>query len=399
MGIPLSSSDVNPSANPERPAFDVYPSSPDGESAGADLLEKILTESVFQRKLAHFICVYSLEVSAWEPGVSDPPYGEYFERLKSCVRFHAEQLRELLSQQSASPDLTREQKQRTFERLTFDANPPVLSQAAFAPEVLTLASIETTLASLPERYTLVARKPSNKDDAAVERKSLGGDPMRDCVLASSLLSRADGAVEFFQKEYFSYLQGIAFKVHAHFGNDPDQWWNEFLDHLAGYTRDRGKLLTFQGKCALQYWLRVVVWNFLRRRPIYSNGFEFPEEIAMMESNEDDVSRGESLKKFTDLVRKALEALTDKDRLLLSLIYIESMLKKDIAAMFQVHAGQIGRWEERALQGLRKAIALELENQPRKATYDDIFADMAESPREFSEALMAALQPLRNEDAE
>lgn len=350
MRPPSSTSDFDDTADPAYPSSDVHSGSRDSDLAhdATVSLEKILENPEFQRKIAHFIRVYSVEVSAWEMSVSDERYSRYYERMMSCVRFHAGQL------------------QNSVGRLT-------------------RASVNAMLVFLQEGHS------------AADRTSLGGNPLRDCVLASAMLCKTQGAVEYFQKQYYGYLQGIAFQVHAHFGNDPDEWWNEFLDFLAGYTHEKGKLATYQGKCALQYWLRVVLWNYLRRRPIYGSAYEFPEEIPMVGSNEEELSLQESVALFTKLIREALEALPEKYRLLLSMIYIDSLLKKDIAAVFQVHPGQITRWEEKGLRILRKEITKRLETLPRKDLHEEIIGGIVNKPEEFCEAMTKALKELRSLD--
>lgn len=227
--------------------------------------------------------------------------------------------------------------------------------------------------------------------------AMGGNPLRDCVLAVAMLLKESRAVGVFENDYFVYLKGVAFRVRSNFGSDPAEWWNEFLDFLAGYTHSNGKLKKYQGKSALKFWLRVVLWNFLRRRPIPGGATEFPEDPPMASTEPDELALNESIGVFTDVVRNALLSMAEKDRLLLSMIYIDNLLKKDIAAVFQVHPGQIGRWQETALGNFRSNLMNCLEKLPRKDLYEEIMGGIVNNPKEFSEALVAALQRLRTEE--
>ena len=94
---------------------------------------------------------------------------------------------------------------------------------------------------------------------------LGGNPLRDVVLAVAMVHKDDAATRTFEDEYLSFSKGMAGKFHPRLAEDTDEWWYDLLDHLAGYTNPPGKLDRFYGRCALRNWLGTVVWNFLRRR--------------------------------------------------------------------------------------------------------------------------------------
>jgi hypothetical protein len=223
--------------------------------------------------------------------------------------------------------------------------------------------------------------------------ALGGDPLRDIVLAAALLTKDSQAIMVFENDYLGYLTGIASRVHPHFGKNSDEWWNEFLDFLAGYSHSNGKLKTYCGRSALRFWLRVVLWNFLRRRPIPRSAPEITEHVSPNET--DHIELNESITLFADLVRDSLQAMPDRDRLLLSMIYIDNLLKKDIAAVFRVHPGQIGRWESNALQTFRKELCDRLEKLPHKDVHEEIMGGIVNNPKEFAEALIIALKQMSN----
>ncbi|MBN2293281.1 MAG: hypothetical protein JXM70_12695 [Pirellulales bacterium] len=93
---------------------------------------------------------------------------------------------------------------------------------------------------------------------------LGGDPMRDVVLAEAMTARDGRAPTVFEADYYGFSCGLAGRLNRRLVDNPDEWWNEFLDHLAGYSKQPGRLEKFAGRCGLQNWLGTVLWNFLRR---------------------------------------------------------------------------------------------------------------------------------------
>ncbi|MDR0391822.1 MAG: hypothetical protein LBH59_07945 [Planctomycetaceae bacterium] len=297
-----------------------------------------------QRNIASLIRVYSAEVCEKEIDESHAHFETYLQFLIVCIRFHA--------------------GQSQFE-----------------------LQIDELIQALQN-----GRSPSMNT-------CLGGDPLRDCVLAVSLLSKDRKAVVVFEKDYFNYLKSIARRIHATFGNDADDWWNEFLDFLAGYSRTNGKLEKYQGKSALRPWLRVVLWNFLRRRPIADNTTEIIEDALATKPNTNEIELNENITFFANLVRESVQEIPKRDRLLLAMIYIDNLLKKDIAAMFQVHPGQIGRWERAAVDLFRQNLLHRLENLPNRDSYETLVGGIANNPKEFSEALIETLKLLRNENTD
>jgi hypothetical protein len=155
----------------------------------------------------------------------------------------------------------------------------------------------------------------------------------------------------------------------------------------------------QGKSALRPWLRVVLWNFLRRRPIADNTTEIIEDALATKPHTNEIELNENITFFANLVRESIQVIPKRDRLLLSMIYIDNLLKKDIAAMFQVHPGQIGRWERAAVDLFRQNLLHRLENLPNRDSYDTLVGGIANNPKEFSEALVEALKQLRNENVD
>ena len=75
---------------------------------------------------------------------------------------------------------------------------------------------------------------------------LGGDPLRDIVLAVAMVAKDGRATQVFQDDYYAFAVAVAAKVHQRLADDPDPWWSELLDDLAGYTRPKAKLDQYKG---------------------------------------------------------------------------------------------------------------------------------------------------------
>lgn len=296
----------------------------------------------FECKVASLICIYSIEVC--ERAIVKPSehYAVYYEGMIVCLRFHTEQ---------------------------------------------SLRSLDESVCCLQQE-----RSP-------VSGASLGGNPLRDCVLAVAMLVKGAKAVTVFEKDYFGYLKGIAFRAHPVFGSTPDEWWNEFLDFLAGYSHSNGKLKRYQGKSGLRPWLRIVCWNFLRRRFIPTGISDTVDETSTLDSDMIKFESNDTVSIFSKLVKGALLAIPKEDRLLLSLIYIDKLPKKDIALIFNVHPGQIGRRETKAIERLREELATRLEDLPHKDLSDEILCGSEENPTAFTETLIESLMMMRIIDTE
>jgi RNA polymerase sigma factor (sigma-70 family) len=227
--------------------------------------------------------------------------------------------------------------------------------------------------------------------------SMGGNPVRDCVLATAMLLKSGTAVIRFETDYSAFLRGVAYKVHRNFGNEPDEWWNEFLDFLAGYSSENGKLNKYEGKSALKFWLRIVLWNFLKRRPIPSEADEFLNELPDRHSNKQVAEMSEHLMLFANIVRKALQAIPEKEKLLLAMLYIDNMKKNAAAAVFNVHPGQIGRWEENAIEHFRQELQ-KCAKEVSQDSWNEILADgLGNNPKEFGNIIAANLRKNTNTD--
>jgi hypothetical protein len=69
------------------------------------------------------------------------------------------------------------------------------------------------------------------------------------------------------------------------------------------------LKNYQRKSALRFWLRTVLWIFLRRRPIPKNTEHPTEDVAVADPDKDNLELDESIALFTSLVRDSFSSLT------------------------------------------------------------------------------------------
>jgi DNA-directed RNA polymerase specialized sigma24 family protein len=221
---------------------------------------------------------------------------------------------------------------------------------------------------------------------------LGGDPLRDVVLAMALLCREERVVGCFRAEYLPFARNLAGKIHRLFARDPDDWWYEFIDHLAGYTRSPGKLEKFAGHSALRNWLGTVLWNFLARRPVPANND--PLDLAEIEQDGrrpiDGLASQECLGLFAQVVGRALAELANEDRTVLRLLYAEPLPLKDVATVMDKHPGNVGKQRDRALNHIRESVRRQLGAMGQQDSFEEWLRSLWESPADAAAALVAAL---------
>ena len=230
---------------------------------------------------------------------------------------------------------------------------------------------------------------------------LGGDPLRDVVLAVAIMNKNNRATDQLHRQYFEFCRGMAGKVHQQFFADPDEWWDDFVDFLAGYSKPPGKLARFQGKCGLKNWLGTVLWNFLRRRPFSGSGHvELTDQHAEQNASlPDDPGLNECRELFSRLVDDALQRLSEEDRLILCLLYVDQLMLKQAASILGIHPGNAGRQRDRAAERLRELIVECAAERQKEQTLHACVDDLAQSPEQFADLLYDALKKhSKREDA-
>jgi RNA polymerase sigma factor (sigma-70 family) len=228
---------------------------------------------------------------------------------------------------------------------------------------------------------------------------LGGDPLRDVVLAQAIQLKDERALALFAQEYQPFIVAQVRRFQP-IGQDPTPCWNDLLIELGGYLRPPGKLARYSGACALRHWLRTVAqrWFLSRRkseRPQASldDMVVQPADMAA-DKQETLVITPECLVLFKQRVAETLQQLSPRDRLLLMLRFVEGMQGKDIAGVVGIAPGNVSRALEKALLGLREALEeMPLETNGGQRAFQDCLAHLLDQDqrRSFGEMLLEALK--------
>jgi len=231
---------------------------------------------------------------------------------------------------------------------------------------------------------------------------LGGDPMRDVVLAIAMTGRDGNAPIVFKSDYYSFSRGLAGKLNRRLIDNPDDWWNDLLDHLAGYTNPPGRLDKFAGRCALQNWLGTVVWNFLRtwirQEWKLTQGGEVEDMGQTHTATDDSVAADESLHCFVELIREAVASMPKDDVLLLHYIFIEGLKQKDVAAILRIAPGNVTRRRQKAIEGLQCLVEEITQRVFGELAGDEVRQGIMEDPKAFAEALRKAIETMREDES-
>lgn len=185
---------------------------------------------------------------------------------------------------------------------------------------------------------------------------IGGDPLRDTVLAEGCLEGDRNALERLHQEYRDVFERES-RESLHREPDLDQW-HDLIVRLIGADRsDDGprRLDRFLGFSSLRVWLRPVVRHFLwdsfrseqarRAAELRLTTGGLAGERVPVESTEVE----DSLELFREQVAGALARLPAQDRLLLFLHFRQGWPNHVIAEHLQRSAGQISRLRQSATE--------------------------------------------------
>ena len=222
---------------------------------------------------------------------------------------------------------------------------------------------------------------------------LGGNPLRDVVLALAMLHKDNRATGSFQREYFGFLRSLAGKLRACHYRDPDAWWDEFLDFLAGYTKPPGKLEGFEGRCGLQNWLGTVLWNFLRRRAGGPAAVARPLDAEYAGGQPESLDREllQCVNLFAEVGTQALAELPKPDRLVLCLLFVDGLTLKEAGRILRKHAGNVGKQRDRALERLHRLLLKHAAEYQRQEAFQDCLESFGTASKDFADALFDALK--------
>lgn len=191
------------------------------------------------------------------------------------------------------------------------------------------------------------------------RGHLGGNVIRDVVLAHAMLRHDNAAVARFDAEY---KDGIVRQVVAvrRFARGDQDWWNELLAELVGAARkDRpGRLTRYNGRSGLVPWVVTVAVRFLcdRKEDRVHAGITEETVAAAGTAPGLEVLSAECLDLLAKRVRAALAGLEAKQRLVLKLAFIDRMSGQEIAGVFRIHPGNVTRLRQDALLALQTTLA-------------------------------------------
>lgn len=226
---------------------------------------------------------------------------------------------------------------------------------------------------------------------------LGGNPLRDVVLAVAMTRRDENAPRVFHSDYFDFSRRLAAKLDRHFYANPDEWWTDLLDVLAGYTNPPGKLEKFGGESALQNWLGTVLWNFLRCRVRKPTNTVDIEDVSQPHSRpNDDLVVDESLRWFVELTRESFNALSSDDRLIISLVFLDGLKQNEASPILGVHPGNVSKKLKKAIERFQDHHEKIASKFLRHESYEGILQQLGEDPRAFAIALRNALEEKRED---
>lgn len=233
-------------------------------------------------------------------------------------------------------------------------------------------------------------------------QKLGGDPLRDVVLAEAVLRRDENAAKLFLDEYSEMARGVAGKLSTAHANDTS-WWNDLVDKLAGLTEPPGKLASYRGTAGLSGWLSQTVFrhvkNDLKKQ---KRRLEILEEIGSERSPahsrpESVADRHDCHELLSGLLRDVTANLSPADRRLLYLLFVEELNGREVAKVLRKAAGNVTRQKQKVYGRLQNGISEGLAaDQSRSAQYHECVEVMFGPRRGLDSLVVDFLQQLQEE---
>jgi RNA polymerase sigma factor (sigma-70 family) len=185
---------------------------------------------------------------------------------------------------------------------------------------------------------------------------LGGNPLRDVVLARAMLARDKPAQVLFDVEYRDAAVRIGGNVDPRWRDDTG-WWDALVERLIGTREKPGKLERFAGRCSLKFWLGTVVRRFLYDLPkTYTLDVERDVPSPVEADSVGDVMTRECFEVLTARIRRAIEKLEPAQVLVLAMSLVDNLPGKEIAQVLSIAEGNVSRRRQKALDQLLAELA-------------------------------------------
>ncbi|MFL6273650.1 MAG: RNA polymerase sigma factor [Blastocatellia bacterium] len=192
----------------------------------------------------------------------------------------------------------------------------------------------------------------------------------DLCLAVACAKGDDAAWADFYRDYRSYLINIA-RTMTQDAGAAEQLADSTFAELYGLRESAGvrvsKFSFYSGRGSLRGWLRAVVFQLSAdqhrqtSRLVQTEEPEDIERLASAEAAERHVAPEVSFVNdryrtgVADALRRAIQELEARERLLLAYYYYEEMTLREIGHLFDVHEATISRWLTKVQKRLRKLI--------------------------------------------
>ncbi|HYM01124.1 MAG TPA: sigma-70 family RNA polymerase sigma factor [Blastocatellia bacterium] len=268
--------------------------------------------------------------------------------------------------------MTVEEFLKAFKNQIADALARVSKRYSVTDDEWTSALYSSARKYLPE---LVSQNKSEakghgEGDGLTQRVSelLGSINSDDLCLAVACAKGDDAAWTDFMRDYRSYLVSIARSVTQELGA-AEQLADSAFAELYGLRESAGarvsKFSFYSGRGSLRGWLRAVVYQLSADSYRKTGRFVQTEEQSDMErlSAAADVHQKPQIEiadsryqtAVAEALRKAINELDSKERLLLAHYYYDEFTLKEIGKLFGVHEATVCRWLAKVQKRIRKLV--------------------------------------------
>ena len=193
----------------------------------------------------------------------------------------------------------------------------------------------------------------------------------DLCLATACAKGDDAAWEDFFREYRSYMVSVA-RTMTQDAGAAEQLADSTFAELYGLRESGGarvsKFAFYSGRGSLRGWLRAVVFQLSADHHRQSSRLvqtEEPEEMDRLAHTAEKPERRPASDleyvrdRYRDAVvgalRRAIQDLEAKERLLLAYYYYDEMTLREIGQLFDVHEATISRWLTKVQKHIRKLV--------------------------------------------